>query len=165
MYAVLNSQTMGYTLIQGHEITLHSEQGWLDNKAENKFHCWMKFTAFHQLHRRDCFHFPCLQLSFMERSHEVPYLISLWSNCHLNEYSALHFVGAHNPANDSGALAFSVGFHLTPVVASSRALIVETLTASCSGKHLRQRRWLSSRLTAGCHYVITLATDRTLALL
>lgn len=27
MYAVLNSQTMGYTLIQGHEITLHSEQG------------------------------------------------------------------------------------------------------------------------------------------
>lgn len=38
------------------------------------------------------------------------------------------------------------------------------LAASGSGERLCRRRRLSSRLTAGCHNVITLATDWTLAL-
>lgn len=33
LYAVLNSQTIGYTFTQRHEITLHSEHARLDNRA------------------------------------------------------------------------------------------------------------------------------------
>lgn len=88
MYAVLNSQTMGYTLMQGHEITLHSEQGWLDSRAENKF--WRKFNAFYKLCRRDPFYSPRLQLSFMKTSNNATFLNCLVSNCHLSLFSAVH---------------------------------------------------------------------------
>ena len=96
--------------MQGHEITLHSEQGWLDSKAKNKFRRLMKFNAFYKLSRRDPFYSPRLQLSFMKTSVDAAYFISLWSNCHINSFSALHFVSARNPARDSGAPAFSFGW-------------------------------------------------------
>lgn len=95
--------------MQGHEITLHSEQGWLDSKAENKFR--MKFNAFHKLCRRDPFYSPQLQLSFMKTSNDAAYLIHLWST-----FSALHFVIARNAARDSSALAFSFGLRIVRVV-------------------------------------------------
>lgn len=98
--------------MQRHEITLHSEQGWLDSRAENKF--WMKFNAFYKLCRRDHFYCPRLQLSFIKTSNNAAFLNRLGSKL----IFCPAVVSARDPTRDSSTFAFPF-----EESASSRALI------------------------------------------